>query len=333
MATKIITILGITGKQGSSVAETFLKEGNWQIRGITRDPSKPASQEWVKKGVEMIKGDAGDAASLKEAFAGSNVIFGVTDFWGVTADPKIHEQAQKEGRPVNTIAYDVEVQQGKNIVDAANATIDTLDRFVLSTLSHTKKWSGGKYAHNFHFDAKWMAVEYLKSTYPKLAEKTSYLQVGLYLTNWQGFKPLQIGWPIKQADGTYLMRYPSDPNGPVAHIDARYDTGVFTLALVKAPAGQNLLGTRGLLSWSEFAALWGKVHGVEARFERIDRQIVENAIPGGIGEELADMFEYIGEFGYDGGDPTVVLPKDLGVPVSVESVEDYIRKEDWSSKF
>jgi hypothetical protein len=26
---------------------------------------------------------------------------------------------------------------------------------------------------------------------------------------------------------------------------------------------------------------------------------------------MADMFEYISEFGYDGGDPTVVLPKDV----------------------
>jgi hypothetical protein len=145
----------------------------------------------------MVKGDAGDVAQLTAAFAGSNVIFGVTDFWGITRDPKIQEQAKAENVPVNTIAYDVEVQHGKNIVDAANATLDTLDRFVLSTLSLTKKWSGGKYAHNFHFDAKWMAVEYLKTTYPQLAEKTSYLQVGLYLTNWKGFGPLPFGKPVK----------------------------------------------------------------------------------------------------------------------------------------
>jgi hypothetical protein len=83
------------------------------------------------------------------------------------------------------------------------------------------------------------------------------------------------------------------------------------LALVRAPAGQNLLGTRGPSSWTEYAALWGKVHGVECRFERLDRQILEQAVPGGIGEEMADMFEYISEFGYDGSDPSVVLPKDV----------------------
>jgi len=55
---------------------------------------------------------------------------------------------------------------------------------VLSTLSPTKKLSGGKYTHNYHFDAKWEAVEYLRGKYPELEKKTSFLQVGLYMTNW-----------------------------------------------------------------------------------------------------------------------------------------------------
>lgn len=77
--------------------------------------------------------------------------------------------------------------------------------------------------------------------------------------------------------------------------------------------GKILLGYGSLISWNEFAALWGKVHGVTCRFERLDRNVIESAVPGGIGEELADMFEYIGDFGYDGGDPSVVHPKDVSV--------------------
>lgn len=164
---------------------------------MTRDPSKASSQVLADKGVELIKGDMDDAALLKKAFAGSNVIFGVTDFWGITRDPKVQERAKVAGVPVNALAYDIEVQQGRNIVDAANATLDTLDRFVLLTLSATKKWSKGKYSHNYHFDAKWVAVEYVKATYPELAKKTSYLQVALYLTNWKEFGPLPMGKPVK----------------------------------------------------------------------------------------------------------------------------------------
>ncbi|KAI1255203.1 hypothetical protein MGN70_003267 [Eutypa lata] len=328
MAKKIVTILGITGKQGASVADVFLREGGWHIRGVTRDPSKASSQVLADKGVELIKGDMDDAALLKKAFAGSNVIFGVTDFWGITRDPKVQERAKVAGVPVNALAYDIEVQQGRNIVDAANATLDTLDRFVLSTLSATKKWSKGKYSHNYHFDAKWVAVEYVKATYPELAKKTSYLQVALYLTNWKEFGPLPMGKPVKQPDGTFVLRLPANPDGPVAQIDARRE---FVKALLKVPAGQNLLGVASTLSWNEYAALWGKINGVTCRFERLDRKVLEDAIPGGIGEEMADMFEYISEFGYHGGDPTVVLPKDLGVDVPVYTVGEFIKGEDWTS--
>lgn len=181
-------------QKGASVAEVFLQESGWHVRGITRDPAKPASQTWAAKGVELVRADLNDAASLKAAFAGSTVIFGVTDFWGIIGDPAVQARAQSSSLPANVVAYELEVQQGRNIVDAAFATLETLDRFVLSTLSPTKKWSKGKYIHNFHFDAKWEAVEYLKATYPALEKKSSYLLVALYLSNW---RTSQLGRPIK----------------------------------------------------------------------------------------------------------------------------------------
>lgn len=92
------------------------------------------------------------------------------------------------------------------------------------------------------------------------------------------------------------------------------------MALVKVPAGQNLLGVSSTLSWDEYVALWGKIHGVTCRFERVDRKVFDDAIPGGVGEEFAETYEYIAEFGCEGGDPTVVLPKDVSefpIPKSV----------------
>jgi hypothetical protein len=144
----------------------------------------------------MVAADLNDVESLKTAFKGANVIFGVTDFWQSVNVPANHARAAQEGRTVNEVAYDIEVQQGKNIVDAAATTLDTLERFVLSTLSHTAKWSKGAITFNLHFDAKWMAVEYLRATYPELAKKTSYLQVGLFATNWQSggmMAPQKVG--------------------------------------------------------------------------------------------------------------------------------------------
>lgn len=177
----------------------FLQEAGWHVRGVTRDPAKPESQAWAAKGVKLVKADLNDAVSLKAAFAGSTVVFGVTDFWGILGDPEVQARAQTSGIPANELAYELEVQQGRSVVDAAFATLDTLDRFVLSTLSPTKKWSKGKYTHNFHFDAKWEAVEYLQATYPALEKKTSYLQVALYLSNWRTnplARPTKVSLPI-----------------------------------------------------------------------------------------------------------------------------------------
>lgn len=87
-------------------------------------------------------------------------------------------------------------------------------------------------------------------------------------------------------------------------------TGTCTKALVQVPAGKNLLCFGSMMSYNEWTALWAKILGVKATFVRLDRKIVEQAIPV-IGEEYCDMIEYTGEFGYDGGDKTIVHPKDV----------------------
>ena len=69
-----------------------------------------------------------------------------------------------------------------------------------------------------------------------------------------------------------------------------------------------------MMSWNEWVLIWGRVHGVECRFERLDRKLVEEAVPGGVGAEISDMFEYASDFGYDGGDPSVVHPSSVSSP-------------------
>ena len=204
MTSKLVTIVGITGNQvrqlqhqplhiptremltcnqGASVANAFLNESGWKIRGISRDPSKSSSKAWSDKGVEMVAANLDDASSLKAAFKGSNAIFGVTDFWQQMQMPANQQKAKETGKPINVISYDAEIQQGKNIVDAAQATADTLDVLVLSVLGDSKKWSHGKITWNYHFEGKWRIVEYLQKTYPELYKKASFFQPAFFMTN------------------------------------------------------------------------------------------------------------------------------------------------------
>ena len=55
---KLLVVFGATGIQGGSVIRTMLSSPTareeFAIRGVTRDPSKPAAQALVSQGVEIV---------------------------------------------------------------------------------------------------------------------------------------------------------------------------------------------------------------------------------------------------------------------------------------
>jgi hypothetical protein len=106
--------------------------------------------------------------------------------------------------------------------------------------------------------------------------------------------------------------------------------GNFVKALVEVEPGKNLVGAGEVLSWIEWCAIWAKHNSVKCSFERKERKELEDSM-GPVGREFADMFRYMEEFGYDGGDPSVVYPWNLGVKVGVTTAEEYVKGQDWSS--
>ena len=56
---KLLTVFGATGQQGGNLIDYTLSNSElsrtYKIRGITRDPSKPAAVELHERGVEMVK--------------------------------------------------------------------------------------------------------------------------------------------------------------------------------------------------------------------------------------------------------------------------------------
>lgn len=60
-------VSGITGRVGGATARQLLSEGR-KVRAMVRDPQKAA--EWVKKGVDVGKGDLDDAANVADALKG-----------------------------------------------------------------------------------------------------------------------------------------------------------------------------------------------------------------------------------------------------------------------
>ena len=119
---KLLTVFGATGKQGGSVIRTVLKtptlNAKYSLRGITRDPSKPAAQELANQGVDVVRANLDDPASLKEAISGSYGVFAVTNFL-----------EQMNAAP--------EITQGKAVADAAKA--EGVQHLVWSSLLNVTK--------------------------------------------------------------------------------------------------------------------------------------------------------------------------------------------------
>lgn len=65
---KLLTVVGATGNQGLSLINAALKDGGYKIRGLTRNPTSEKAAALSKRGVEIVKADLNDGASLVEAF-------------------------------------------------------------------------------------------------------------------------------------------------------------------------------------------------------------------------------------------------------------------------
>jgi hypothetical protein len=184
---KLIVIVGITGNQGGSVASTFLRDPTWRVRGLTRDTQSSAAQALLNQGVEMLQADLHDPSSLEDVFKGAKLVFSVTDFWKPFFNPVNQARAEEQGKSIGQYAYELEFEQGKNIVDAVAREVDSLDDvgFIASTLCSAKELSKGKYQELYHFDSKAdVFPTYLQDKYPALAHKTSYLHTGYFFTSW-----------------------------------------------------------------------------------------------------------------------------------------------------
>lgn len=64
----ILTIIGATGAQGSSIVAHALQSGKYKVRAITRNTTGPKAKALEAQGVEVVTADVNSEASLIKAF-------------------------------------------------------------------------------------------------------------------------------------------------------------------------------------------------------------------------------------------------------------------------
>lgn len=111
--------------------------------------------------------------------------------------------------------------------------------------------------------------------------------------------------PFQLDNGSFEMRFCTDPNKPVPHLDPVADMGTFVYAVYqhKAESVRDYMAEGTSCTWPQWVATWSKVTGVPATYRQISREDMIQACGGDhdFGGEIADMFDYSSDPGYDGG--------------------------------
>ena len=87
---RVILVSGATGTQGGAVARELVDRG-YTVRGLTRNPDSDTSRALTGLGVQMVRGDFDDAASLDRALEGVYGAFSVQQYRGVGINGEIRQ--------------------------------------------------------------------------------------------------------------------------------------------------------------------------------------------------------------------------------------------------
>lgn len=277
MPPKLITVVGATGAQGGSTIDHLLQQppGQYKVRAITRNPSSPASQALVHRGVEVIHANLDSIPSLIAAFKDSYAIFAVTDYWGLFSSPDVDKDA----------AAALEAQQGKNLADAALAILSSdssssssLQHYIWSSLPDTAHITSNH--HDVpHYRSKAAVTSYITSK-PALLDITTFLWSSYYATNLLA-PSLR---PIPTSTGKYIQLQTAPADTPLPFIgNARANLGAFTLSILNQPertrAGTTVLAYIKKSTLDGILQAWASAKGVEARYVRVPRETYVTLFP------------------------------------------------------
>src|ERR1700751_2498040 len=128
---RTILITGVTGNQGGAVAQALRGTG-FHLRGLTRKPDSERAAALARQGLDVVKGDLDDDATLRRALAGVWGVFGVQNTW----------EAGVEG----------EEAQGKRLATLAREA--GVEHYVYTSVGSAHQRTGIP-----HFDNKWRIEE------------------------------------------------------------------------------------------------------------------------------------------------------------------------------
>ena len=285
---KTVLITGATGRQGGAVIRHMLPKG-WKLRALTFKADSAAVQRLTDQGIEVVRGDLEDPASLERAARGVYGVYSVQDFWAVGAKR--------------------EVQQGKNIADAAMKA--GVEHFVYSSVGGVDRKSGID-----HWESKWQVENYIR----KLGLPATMIRPAAFMENYY----------IDQVEIGILKGKLMDPiraDKPYQTI-ASNDIGAFIALAFERP--KEFIGLEPEIAGSELtnpeaAEVFSRVLGRSVKFQKLPMPMVRLVL----GREFYQMFRWFNAAGFQA---------DIGAlrrqypEVHLQTLEEWLRNEGWHKR-
>lgn len=304
----LITITGILGKQGISVARTLLNSGHYRVRGITRRIDSPEALNLIEKGAELISIplDLGYEKDFVEAFHGSDGVFMMTPN---IAPPQTHE-----------------FELGKQLADSAVKA--GAKHLIFSSLENVNKITGGK-KFAPHFTDKANIEEYIRT----LPIASSFIYMAFFYTNLMEFYTPRI----KGDTLVFPVYLPKNFRAPF--VDPLTATGPAVLEILSNPdqyAGKSLPVIGDIISPQEMVDTFVRVTGRKAVYSSaFTRSDFLDHFPGFSSNELLvnevlGMAEYAVDYGYFSKDRDLLWSR-LTNPDSL-NWEQFLRTTGWQGE-
>lgn len=137
MTDRLLLITGATGQQGGATIRALRAAGQpWRLRALVRNPDAPAARALAGQGVEVVRGDLDDEASVRRAVAGAYGVYSVQTPMGHGV-----EGEERQGKRLATLAAEAKVAH-----------------FVYSSAGGAERNSGVP-----HFESKWRIEAHMRA--------------------------------------------------------------------------------------------------------------------------------------------------------------------------
>ena len=259
---KAVLITGATGRQGGAVIRYMLPKG-WRLRALVFKADNATVEKLTEQGLDVVRGDLEDPASLERAVRGVYGVYSVQDFWSVGTER--------------------EVRQGKNLADAAKRA--GVEHFVYSSAGGAERNSGID-----HFESKWEIENYIR----KLGLPATMIRPVAFMENYYidqveiGILKGKLSDPIR-ADKPYQTI-------------AASDIGAFAALAFERPKefiGEAVEIAGSELTNPEAAQVFSGVLGRPVKFQKLPMPMVRLFL----GKEFYQMFRWFNQSGFKANIP------------------------------